>query len=133
MLKIPKKIVEKIIKQGLSDAPLEACGILAGKDGQVEKIYLMTNRDNSNEHYTMVPEEQFRVVKDIRNNGFEMLAIYHTHPETPARPSQEDISLALTPDVIYVIASLVDAKKPDIMGFLIEDGLVNKIELEITE
>lgn len=131
MLEIPKKIIEKIVEQGIKDAPVEACGILAGKNGVVQKIYLMTNADNSNEHFTMLPEEQFKVVKDIRNNGLEMLAIYHTHPETPARPSKEDIRLALTPDVIYVIASLID-KQPDIKGFYIEDGTVENVKLYIS-
>ena len=131
MLKIPEYIVNKIIAQGLRDAPVEACGILAGQNGQIEEIYQMTNTDNSNEHFTMLPEEQFKATKDIRNKGIKMLAIYHTHPETPARPSQEDVRLALTPDVVYVIASLVDIEKPDIKGFLIEDGKIDNVGLKM--
>lgn len=130
MLKIPEKIVKKIIEHGLTNAPVEACGVLAGKDGQVEDIYPMVNADNSNEHFTMLPEEQFKVARSIRGNGLKMLAIYHTHPETPARPSQEDIRLAFAPDIVYVIASLV-GDKPDIKGFLIKDSKVSKIELQI--
>ena len=133
MLKIPKNITDKIVEQGLADSPVEACGILAGRNDLVEKIYLMTNADNSNEHFTMLPQEQFRVTKDIRSNGFEMLAIYHTHPETPARPSQEDIRMAFTAGVVYIIASLVNAEKPDIKGFLIDDAKVEKVELEFVE
>jgi proteasome lid subunit RPN8/RPN11 len=91
----------------------------------------MTNADCSSEHFTMFPEEQFAVAKDIRNNDLEMLAIYHTHPETPARPSDEDIRLAFTPGVVYVIASLVDQDQPIIKGFLIEDGNVEKVILDI--
>ena len=120
-LEIPKNIFEEIIQQAKAEAPIEACGILAGKNRQVLKRYEMTNTDKSSDHFMMHPEEQFKVVKDIRSSGLEMLAIYHSHPETPARPSQEDIRFALTPDVVYVIVSLQDVNNPALKGFLIEN------------
>lgn len=127
-LNIPNEIYGKMLQQTKAEAPLEACGILAGQNGQVKRFYPMTNADQSNDHYMMVPKEQFEVVKDIRASGLEMLAIYHSHPETPARPSKEDLRLALTPDVIYVIVSLQNIE-PVIKGFLIED---NKVVSEIS-
>lgn len=129
-LKIPGNIFEQILQQAKVEAPIEACGILAGRKGLVERLYKMTNADKSCDHFTMEPEEQFKVVKDIRAAGLEMLAIYHSHPETPARPSEEDIRLALTPDVIYIIVSLQKAE-PDIKGFLIGDSIVTKVPVEI--
>ena len=130
MLKIPRQIVSDIVKQGLDAAPIEACGILAGTGGHVQVHYPMTNIDQSSEHFAMKPEEQFQAAKAIRHNKMDMLAIYHTHPETPARPSQEDIRLAFTPGVVYVIASLVDAERPVVKGFLIENGNVEEVLLE---
>ena len=65
-LDIPNDIFERMLQQAKAEAPLEACGILAGQNEQVEKFYIMTNADQSNEHFMMVPEEQFEVVKDIR-------------------------------------------------------------------
>jgi proteasome lid subunit RPN8/RPN11 len=61
-----------------------------------------------------------------------MLAIYHSHPASPARPSAEDISLALTPDVAYVIVSL-QSRQPDAKAFLIEDSKAKEIALSIVE
>ena len=132
-LEIPTYVFEQMLEQAKAEAPIEACGILAGSDSKVEKLYKMTNVDNSSNHFMMEPKEQFAVVKDIRSAGLEMLAIYHSHPETPARPSAEDIRLALTPDVIYVIVSLQDAKAPAVKGFLLEDGTVTKVPVEIME
>ena len=129
-LNIPNDVFEQMLRQANDEAPIEACGILAGRDGQVEKLYEMTNADQSNDHFTMTPEEQFKVIKDIRSAGLEMLAIYHSHPSTQARPSAEDIRLALTPDVIYVIVSLA-GKEPAIKGFLIEDDIVTEIPVKI--
>jgi proteasome lid subunit RPN8/RPN11 len=132
-LEIPTSIFKQILAQARAQAPIEACGILAGSDGKVEKLYKMTNVDQSSDHFMMKPEEQFKVVKDIRAEGLEMLAIYHSHPQTPARPSAEDIRLAITPDVVYVIVSLQDANAPALNGFLIEDGKANKVPVKILE
>jgi proteasome lid subunit RPN8/RPN11 len=129
-LKIPGNIFEQMVQQAKAEAPLEACGILAGRDGQVEKLYQMTNADQSHDHFMMEPQEQFKVVKDIRAASLEMLAIYHSHPESPARPSEEDIRLALTPGTIYVIVSLKDTD-PVTKGFLIEGNSVTEVPVEI--
>jgi len=130
-LEIPTYIFEQIVKQAKAEAPIEACGILAGKDSKVEKCYEMMNADKNNDHFLMEPKEQFAVVKDIRASGLEMLAIYHSHPETPARPSAEDIRLALTPNVIYVIVSLQDARAAGVKGFIIENNNVNEVPVKI--
>jgi len=71
------------------------------------------------------------VVKELRAKGLSMLVIYHSHPETPARPSKEDIRLALTPGVSYVIISLADPLRPDIKSFRIENGKVEAEQIEI--
>ena len=62
-----------------------------------------------------------------------MLAIYHSHPATPARPSAEDIRLALTPGVIYVIMSLVEPESPVIKGFTIDDERVSEVAIALTD
>ena len=133
MLEILTGIFNEMVEQAKAEAPIEACGILAGNGGRVEKLYKMTNADNSSDHFMMEPEEQFAVVKDIRSSGLEMLAIYHSHPETPTRLSAEDIRLAFTPDVVYVIVSLQDSSRPDAKGFLIENGDVTEVSVRIIE
>ena len=132
-LEISADIFKQMVAQAQAEAPVEACGILAGRDNKVEKLYKMTNVDNSSDHFMMEPAEQFKVVKAIRSAGLEMLAIYHSHPETPARPSAEDIRLALTPDVIYVIVSLQNSNRPAVNGFLIQDSNVTKVPVKIVK
>ena len=132
-LQIPGDIFDQMVEQARAEAPIEACGILAGNNGRVEKIYKMKNADKSSNHFMMAPEEQFKVVKDIRACGLKMLAIYHSHPVTPARPSAEDIRLSLTPDLVYVIVSLKNKNMPAIKGFLIEDSSVTDATVEVID
>jgi proteasome lid subunit RPN8/RPN11 len=79
----------------------------------------------------MDPKEQFTVIKELRRQGQEMLAIYHSHPASPARPSAEDIRLALTPDVAHAIISLQDPEHPVVKIFEIAEGLVTEVALTI--
>ncbi len=131
-LEIPEKIFIQMLNQAKAEAPIETCGILAGRSSVVKKLYEMTNVDQRSDHFMMKPKEQFQVVKDIRSAGLKMLAIYHSHPESPAKPSAEDIRLALTSDVIYVIVSLQKAKAA-LKGFLMEYSNVTEVSVKILE
>jgi proteasome lid subunit RPN8/RPN11 len=131
MIRIPKAIHDDMTAHAKEGFPLEVCGILGGTGESVSAIYRMTNTDASNEHFMMDPREQFAVVKDLRAKGLGMLAIYHSHPETPARPSEEDIKLALTPDVSYLIISLADADIPATNSYKISSGNVQIETIEV--
>ena len=132
MLLIPKRIHSEMMARAQLAAPAEACGILSGTAGRVRTHHPMTNADASAEHYSLVPEEQFAAAKAIRGAGETMLAVWHSHPATPARPSEEDIRLAVAPGVIHVILSLAGCAT-DIRAFLIEDGTVQSVSVKIAE
>lgn len=131
MIRIPRPIYEEMFAHAKEGFPLEICGILGGQKDSVSKLYRMTNTDASNEHFMMAPKEQFAVIKELRAAGLSTCAIYHSHPESPARPSQEDIRLALTPDVSYIIVSLADPKRPELKSFKIQDGKVTIEEIVV--
>jgi [CysO sulfur-carrier protein]-S-L-cysteine hydrolase len=133
MILIPKTIHDEILDHAHSGLPLEVCGILGGRDDTVSALFRMTNTDASNEHFMMEPREQFQVIKELRSRELCMLAIYHSHPESPARPSEEDIQLALTPGVSHVIVSLQDAARPVLRSFKISDGVVTPEDVVIGE
>lgn len=132
MITVPKHIYDDMIQHSREGFPLEVCGILGGTGDTVSACYLMTNTDASNEHFMMDPKEQFSVVKDLRAKGLSMLAIYHSHPETPARPSEEDIKLALTPDVSYIIISFAVPDRADMKSFKISNGTVIAEEIVVS-
>lgn len=131
MLRIPKKILEEMIAHARQEFPKECCGLLAGNNGIVSKIYTMTNTDQSQVSYLMDPKEQLAAIKDMRKRGVETIASYHSHPKTDAEPSIKDIELAYDPDVYYVILSLAEPMRTDIRAFKIVDRKVSKAEIKI--
>ena len=130
MIGITRDVADDIIEHAKKDTPVEACGYLAGKNGVITKSYRMTNIDNSPEHFSFDPKEQFDVVRKARSEGLEIIANYHSHPLSPARPSQEDIDLAYDPDISYLIISLEGGRK-DIRSFSIKNSEVKSQEIKI--
>ena len=130
MLTIKQEIIDEMVHHGRTEAPLEACGYLAAKDGIVCKCIAMKNIDASPVHYAMDPTEQFAAVRVCREAGLTIRGVYHSHPETAAYPSAEDIKLAYDPSISYVIISLAKAT-PSIQSYIIRhaEALPEKIEI----
>lgn len=132
MIQIPRSIVEEIVMQARAELPNEACGLLAGKGDRAFKRYGMSNADASPEHFTFHPAEQFQVLRSSRAEGLDLIANYHSHPVTPARPSEEDIKLAFDPNILYIIVSLA-AAEPVVKAFQIRQGVVEPVTVDILE
>ncbi len=131
-MKIPRDISDAILAQGERESPNEACGYLAGTAGEVKKAIPMTNVDRSPEHFSLDPREQFAALRHVRAEGLEILAVYHTHPASPARPSAEDIRLAYDPAIIYAIVSLIPGQR-EAKAFRIRQGTVTDETLIIED
>lgn len=129
---------EKILDHAREEAPDEACGLIAGidhEDGsrEIQKVYLLTNLDRSNEHFSLDPKEQLKAVQDMRKNGMKPLGNWHSHPESPSRSSQEDIRLAFDSRASYLILSLMDEDQPVLNSFHVENGVSTKEDLQVVE
>jgi proteasome lid subunit RPN8/RPN11 len=130
---IAKDVFSEMLVVARAVAPLEACGLLAGAAGRATKCYVLTNADASPEHYSMKPEEQFAAVKDMRAAGLKLLAIWHSHPASPARMSAEDMRLAYTPDIVYVIVSLADDGGSRVRAFTVQNGTALEIAVTVEQ
>jgi proteasome lid subunit RPN8/RPN11 len=127
MIIISQSVIDGIIEQAKNELPDEACGLLTGKANEVMKQYPLTNIDHSPEHFSFDPKEQFHVLKEARTQGLQIIANYHSHPESPARPSEEDIRLAFDPAIVYLIVSLQEQDHPVVKAFSIKEGIVKEI------
>ena len=131
MLILQKELLSGIISHCRKEFPNEACGILAGKDGEAKKVFRMINVDKSPSTYFMDAKEQLLVTKEIRNSELEMVGIYHSHVASPAYPSGHDVEMAFYPEVSYVIVSLEDKSKPAVRSFKIIEGKISEEKLII--
>lgn len=135
MIKMSKSDYEKILKHAKAELPNEACGLIGGvvdgEDKIIKKVYLLTNVDSSNEHFSLDPKEQLAAVKDMRAEGLVPLGNWHSHPESPSRPSDEDKRLAYDSKASYMILSLMNADEPVLKSFMIQGDNARVEELII--
>ncbi|MCF6291606.1 MAG: M67 family metallopeptidase [Desulfobacterales bacterium] len=130
ILRIEERILAAMLAHGRREEPNEACGYLAARDGVVVRHFELTNIDAAPDHYSADPAEQFAAIRRMREEGLQVAALYHSHPETPARPSVEDIRLAHDPDMVYVIVSLMAGVVP-VRAFKINRGEVVEVPLHV--
>ncbi len=131
ILTIRKSLLAVMEEHAKKEAPFEACGLLAGREGIVEKFFPVPNKDASNEHFSIDISDQLKVIQAIRKLNMQLIGIWHSHPETPARMSEEDKKLAYTPDVYYVISSLNPIGDERINAFFPCNGEFKKVEIKI--
>jgi proteasome lid subunit RPN8/RPN11 len=119
----------EMINHAREEAPNEACGILAGKNDRVSRLYRARNAENSPNAYRLFPDEQYRIFKDIEDKGLEIIGIYHSHPFSPPVPSDTDIRQAYSPQVSHVVISLAENEEPQVTAFRISEDEVIEQDL----
>lgn len=131
MLRLRQEDYQAILAHLLSLYPLEGCGLLAGANNLVQRRYPVRNILNSRRAFYMAPEELVAALLDMEEQGWSLLAIYHSHPDGPAAPSPSDIDQAYYPDAAHLIVSLANPSRPTANAFAIKKGKVEKIGLRI--
>jgi proteasome lid subunit RPN8/RPN11 len=129
-LSLTKTQLQKMIAHAESLAPLEACGLLAGKGSSVESVIEVTNRAQSPVRFVMDPIEQLQAFEWIESRGLDLLGIYHSHPAGPETVSPTDIA-----DSAYAVVNLVLSRVDDVWrarGFWIENENVREVALEVS-
>jgi proteasome lid subunit RPN8/RPN11 len=136
LTQIEKGYIDDMVAHARAELPNECCGILSGKSGRVSKLYRMTNVEASPFRFSMDPREIAEVDMEAGQNGWDLLAIYHSHTRSEAFPSDTDVRLAagtvgLWPEIRYILVSLMDADAPQVRLFRIADGSITEELLEI--
>jgi proteasome lid subunit RPN8/RPN11 len=125
IIELNKADAEKIFENAVAGLPNEACGLLGGAVENdvivIKEVYVLKNIDESREHFTMDPAEQLKAIKDMRSKGLKLIGNWHSHPESPARPSEEDKKLAHDSNAVYSIISLMEEGKPVLNAYSVKN------------
>jgi proteasome lid subunit RPN8/RPN11 len=110
---LPAQLIEALFAQAQAELPNECCGVLAGRIepegiGRVVRCYPLRNAAASPVEYLSDAQDMFAAVRDMHRCGIDILAVYHSHPTTPAVPSRADRERNYSPEVVNLIISLQD-------------------------
>jgi proteasome lid subunit RPN8/RPN11 len=128
-LKLKPEHMQTMERHVADEAPLEACGLLVGKQDSVEAVLRMRNAEQSPMRFRMDAQEQYNAFEWMDANGLELLGTFHSHPSGPETVSPTDIAEAAY-DVVHVIWSCTN-QIWKARGFWIEHGQVSEITLQI--
>jgi [CysO sulfur-carrier protein]-S-L-cysteine hydrolase len=130
-LSISKKQQQEMLDHVTQHIPLEACGLLAGKNDRVEEVIFVRNQAQSPKRFVMDPYEQLKAFNWIESNNLDLLGIFHSHPIGPETASPTDIAEAAY-EAVYLIWSLSQATWK-LRGFSIENGHADEVSILIRE
>jgi proteasome lid subunit RPN8/RPN11 len=139
MIQIDNKNLEAIKVHAERDYPHECGGMLIGHfDGDrktvVETFPLENAREEEARHnrVLILPKDVLRAERYARERELDVIGYYHSHPESPAIPSQYDLDHAL-PVWSYVIASVLEGRVADVRSWVMEDDRSRFNEEEIEQ
>jgi proteasome lid subunit RPN8/RPN11 len=118
---------DALVSHAQEEAPNECCGYGRMTDGRVDAVFRSENLRNSPYGYELDPKSLL-AANELDDEGHGVV-IYHSHPRSPAEPSQTDINLAHYPHWRYVIVSLAGA--PEVRAWRIADGRVEEEDVVV--
>jgi len=127
MIEVNQNIIDAITAHAERDYPHECGGMLIGrfaegKKSVTETFPLENAREEEARHnrVLILPKDVLRAERYAREKRLDVIGYYHSHPESPAVPSQYDLDHAL-PVWSYIIASVIDGKVADVRSWEMEN------------
>ena len=129
-ISLPREIHQQVLDHARSAPDVEVCGLIAAKHGVPVRCVPVGNiAAQPQQHFTMDPQQQIDAFRMLREQGEQLFAIYHSHPQGPACPSDTDLQQAGYPDAVQIIVAL-QASTP-LRCFRFIEGTVQELRLAV--
>ena len=128
---IPAAVRDEIIAHAQAGLPNEACGILAGRDGRVERFFAALPDQPSPYYYRIAGPDQIRIMNEIDDAGLDLIGIYHSHVSSPAYPSRTDAEQAFWPDA-RVRDRVAGRRRAEVRRLRIVDMAIDEEPIEVS-
>jgi [CysO sulfur-carrier protein]-S-L-cysteine hydrolase len=104
---LPRNLVQQMFHQAQASPENEVCGLISAANGSVSRCYPVANVAGDPAHlFDMDAAGQVHALREIRERGETLFAIYHSHPHAPPEPSARDRELTAYPEAYHLIISL---------------------------
>jgi proteasome lid subunit RPN8/RPN11 len=134
-ISIPRKLINQLLHLAQISPEEEICGLVgADTQGKPCSCYPITNSaDTPQQHFLLETSQQIAAMKQIREKGESLFAIYHSHPKSPAIPSVFDIEQAVYPEALHFIISLNTKGVLELRAFKIAEIQIHELNLNLIE
>ncbi len=128
-IELDQQMLEEIHSHAVSTYPEECCGLMFGNstgNGVSKKVLRLRRMKNTFEpseryhRYTIEPREFLKAEKQAEESREEIVGIYHSHPNAPAKPSEFDREHAW-PTLSYVVVEVRGSKVIETKSWILKD------------
>ncbi len=135
-VRLRREHLDAMIAHALEDAPIECCGVLAGRDGVVESVNRARNLEASPYRFKIDPLEYARLERKLDDAGASPAGFYHSHTGSDPVPSPTDIRMMgafFGPPYVHFVIGVKDRERPEVRCWYIQDGEKTEQQFEILE
>lgn len=127
---IPRKITNQLLHLAQLSPEAEVCGLIGSLNGIPNHCYpVENNADHPENRFSLDAKQQIAAMAQMRENGEQLFAIYHSHPTAPAFPSKTDLEMASYPEALNLIISLNTKGVLEMRGFRIAEKKALEVPL----
>ena len=129
-LVLPRNLVNQILTHAQQHEHTESCGLISAAGGSPAHYYAVKNiAADPSTRFEMEPKQQIAAMKHMREHNEDLLAIVHSHPQSPPVPSANDMQDAGYPEAYYIIVSLNTRGVLEMRAYRKADGEMQPIKL----
>ncbi|MBT3308799.1 MAG: M67 family metallopeptidase [Gammaproteobacteria bacterium] len=131
---LPRSLAVKLLAEAQQHPQQEVCGLISSHNGVANQLFPIENIANRPERlFEMEPQQQIEAMRQIREQGSSLWAIYHSHPDAPAAPSAKDLADASYADALYLVISMNTEGVLEMRGFRLQSDIFNEVALETSD
>jgi len=133
-IELPRRLVNRILHLAQNSPDSEVCGLIGARSGVPETCYPVRNiAAEANTRFRMDPSGQIEAMRNLREKGETLFAIFHSHPAAPAAPSPLDLAEASYPEALYIVISLNTKGVLEMCGYRLDQGggAFNEVSLQL--
>jgi len=125
-MRITDTCLSQMQQQAEAGYPLEICGLLVGRitneAWMIEQVRAVANLNEARaaDRFQLDPAAYQAIDRELRGSGMEIIGVYHSHPDCPAKPSPTDIENAWE-GFAYPIISVCDGKVTDMRSWAVNN------------
>jgi len=126
-LRIAEAALAELRELAEAGYPHEICGLLVGRLNEdhwhIEQIRAVANlnQERAADRFQLDPAAYQAIERKLRGSGNEIVGVYHSHPDCPAKPSPTDLESAWE-GFAYPIVSVCEGKAANIRCWCINEA-----------
>src|SRR5947208_7120730 len=130
MITIPASLLRRVYDHTEASYPHECCGLMIGAIGENKEVHAFRrcknlNKERAHDRYDMDPLDMLRAEREFENSPWDIIGVYHSHPDHPSRASQTDTDRAVEIMAFawsYVIVSVQKGKVAGAQSWVLNES-----------